>query len=127
MAVPVIHGYHAHVYFRDADERARALELRAQIAARFPVALGRVMDQPIGPHPLPMCQVAFAPETFAALVPYLMLARGGLAILVHPETGDDPADHSAHALWLGETQPLDLDFLRRFGRVAPAGPAQASG
>ena len=41
-----------------------------------------------------------------------MLARDGLSVLVHPETGDDVADHSAHALWLGAPLPLDLDSLR---------------
>lgn len=40
-----------------------------------------------------------------------MLNRRGLTILVHPETGDDLADHSKHALWLGAVLPLDLEKL----------------
>ena len=83
------------------------------IGAAFEVRLGQVWDQPIGPHPIPMYQIAFAAGQFAALVPFLMLARDGLSVLVHPETGDDVADHSAHALWLGTPLPLDLDILRR--------------
>ena len=47
-------------------------------------------------------QVAFEPSQFARFVPWLMLNRGELAVLVHPETGDDLADHTSHALWLGE-------------------------
>jgi len=110
------HGFHAHIYFRDAAERATALKLRDAIGQRFAVALGRIWDQPVGPHPTPMYQVAFAPEQFGALVPFLMLAREGLTILVHPETGDDIADHSSNALWLGAVLPLDLEFVRKFAR-----------
>ena len=47
-----------------------------------------------------------------AAVPWLALNRAGLAILVHPLTGDDVADHSAHALWLGGPLPLDVEALR---------------
>ncbi|MGD9537019.1 MAG: DOPA 4,5-dioxygenase family protein [Alphaproteobacteria bacterium] len=108
-----ISGYHAHIYFRDESERARALALRDKLEAGFEVRLGRVWDKPVGPHPIPMYQIAFAAGQFAAVVPFLMLARDGLSVLVHPETGDDLADHSAHALWLGAALPLDLDILRR--------------
>jgi DOPA 4,5-dioxygenase len=41
-----------------------------------------------------------------------MLNRGDLTVLVHPETGDQVADHTAHALWLGPPLPLDIAFLR---------------
>ena len=44
-----------------------------------------------------MYQVAFAPEEFGRLVPWLMLNRGGLDVLVHPQTGDGYADHTEHA------------------------------
>ena len=108
-----IHGYHAHIYFRDTDERGRALALR-EMLQRFLITFGRVWDQNVGPHPLPMYQIAFAPAAFTDVVPFLMLARDGLTILVHPETGGDLADHSAHALWLGAVLPLDLEFLRKF-------------
>jgi DOPA 4,5-dioxygenase len=122
-----IHGYHAHVYFRDRAERERALKLREEIAARFPVQLGRVWDRPVGPHPIAMYQVAFAPELFGTLVPFLMTAREELVILVHPETGDDVIDHSAFALWLGAVLPLDLEFLRKFARGEASVPPHPSG
>jgi aromatic ring-cleaving dioxygenase len=38
-----------------------------------------------------------------------MLNRDGPNFLLHPETGDDPADHPAHAAWLGETLALRLE------------------
>src|SRR5215207_8429945 len=42
-----------------------------------------------------------APQ-FARLLPWLMLNRDPLDVFVHPETGDDLADHRDHAMWLGE-------------------------
>ena len=60
-----------------------------------------------------MYQVTFLPQQFGAVVPWLMLNREGLAILVHPTTGDDVADHTEHALWLGEKLPLNIEVLRR--------------
>ena len=106
-------GYHAHVYY-DAASRARAAHLRERLAADFPEArLGRWHDVPVGPHPQAMYQVAFAAGRLGDILPFLMLHRDGLTILLHPETGDDVADHSHHAAWLGTPLPLDLDALRR--------------
>jgi DOPA 4,5-dioxygenase len=41
-----------------------------------------------------------------------MLHREELNILVHPETGDDVADHTLHSLWLGEKLELNVEVLR---------------
>ena len=119
-----ITGYHAHIYYEDPETRARAGVLREAIGAKFVVVLGRWRDQPVGPHPKPMYQVAFAPAVFAELVPWLALNHGGLSVLIHPETGDDPTDHTEHALWLGEKLPLDIAFLRR-PPLSQAGSDQA--
>lgn len=108
-----IREFHAHVYF-DAATREAAARVREALA-RFPVTLGRWHERPVGPHVKPMYLVGFAPEHFAEVVPWLMLNRGRLDILVHPDTGDDLADHRDHALWLGEKLPLDL---RAFARNA---------
>jgi DOPA 4,5-dioxygenase len=109
-----IRGYHAHIYYRNDAEKAEAAVLRSQLASRFEVELGRWRDHPVGPHPLPMYQVAFGTGTFADFVPWLMLNRRGLTVLVHPETGDDVPDHETHPLWLGERLDLNVDFLRQF-------------
>jgi len=106
-----IASFHAHVYFADDAARAQALVLREQISARFAVALGRVHERPIGPHPLPMYQVAFDVPTFRHLVPWLMLNRRGLTVLVHPNTRDERGDHLVHALWMGAVLPLDASGL----------------
>jgi DOPA 4,5-dioxygenase len=105
-----ITGYHAHVYY---DERSKpvAAQLREAIAERFAVELGRWHDRPIGPHPAASYQIAFAPELFARLVPWLALNRQELTVFVHPETGDALADHSAHVIWLGASRELSLAAL----------------
>src|SRR5205809_601579 len=75
--------YHAHVYYDPAANRDRAALVRKGIAARFPEArLGRWHDQPVGPHPQAMYQVAFAADLLPAILPWLMLNRQGLAVLV---------------------------------------------
>ncbi len=110
-----IEGYHAHIYYDPADpaSRARAERLREGRGARFSARLGSWHDEPVGPHPVAMYQVAFSVGEFPRLVPWLMLNRGGLDVLVHPETGDAYDDHSVNALWLGKPLPLRLDVLRR--------------
>ncbi|MBN3922599.1 DOPA 4,5-dioxygenase family protein [Nostoc sp. NMS4] len=107
-----IAGFHAHVYF-DPASRDIAARVREGLGARFDVQLGRWHDKPIGPHPKAMYQVAFLPNQFDKVVPWLMLNRHGLDILVHPETGDVVADHAVHSLWLGEKLDLNIEFLRQ--------------
>ncbi|MBW8270782.1 DOPA 4,5-dioxygenase family protein [Caldovatus aquaticus] len=112
-------GYHAHIYYDPATTRDRAAALRAEVAERFPAArLGRMHDVPVGPHPAAMFQIAFPVGLFAALVPWLMLNRRGLTVLVHPETDDPRADHLERALWMGAVLPLDASVLPE--RRAPA-------
>ena len=106
-----ITGFHAHVYY-DPSTRAIAAELRTALDTRFDVTLGRWRDEPVGPHPKSMYQVAFSVELFGRVVPWLMLNHRELDVLIHPSTAQDVADHSARALWLGERLSLNLDFLR---------------
>jgi aromatic ring-cleaving dioxygenase len=107
----VIRFYHAHVYYDEAS-RAVAARLREEIERRFEVVMGRWRDEPVGPHPQAMYQVKFNPPEFARIVPWLMINRAGLAVLVHPDTGDALIDHAVNALWLGEKLELNVDVLR---------------
>ena len=107
MANVNIPSYHAHVYYDDAS-RTTAAWLREAIAECFEVRLGRWRDEPVGPHPEPMYQVAFDAAIFPDIVPWLMLNRRGLTVFVHPETGDSLADHRDHAVWMGRILPLNL-------------------
>ena len=51
-------------------------------------------------------------KIYFRLLPFLMLNREGLSILVHPETGNDYRDHAEYPLWLGAPLPLLLETLR---------------
>ena len=113
------HGYHAHIYY-DAETRPIAERLREAIGNRFGVELGRWRDEPVGPHPVPMYQAAFPAAEFPRIVPWLMLNRGGLSVLVHPQTEDAYDDHTIHALWLGAPLPLRVEGLRRSRDRKPA-------
>ncbi len=105
-----ITGYHAHVYFDETSvEKARAICEQARDL--FGVEMGRVHERPVGPHPCWSCQLAFGPELFAAVMPWLALNRDGLVVFCHPETGDVIADHTRHAIWMGTGLELDLKPL----------------
>jgi len=107
----IISCYHAHIYYDDAS-RDTAARIREKIERNFKVEMGRWRDAAVGPHPQSMSQVKFNPEEFTRIVPWLMLNRAGLNILVHPETTDAYTDHAINALWLGEKLKLRLDVLR---------------
>ena len=109
--------YHAHIYYDPRTTRDRAGRLRERVAAAFPQAkLGRWHDELVGPHPQSMYQIAFPSGMLQNFVPWLMLNRDGLTVLLHPETGDNYADHSAHAAWFGAMLPLRLDVFKRAAR-----------
>jgi DOPA 4,5-dioxygenase len=103
-------SWHAHVYY-DGATRPLAERVRERIGERFVVQLGRWRDAPVGPHSAAMYQVAFTPELFATLVPWLALHREGLSVLVHPNTLAPRADHTRHAMWLGAPLPVIEDVL----------------
>ena len=119
---PEIHGYHAHVYY-DAASFPVAEKLRETLAAKFPVELGRFSGDPVGPHPVSQFQIIFKCDAFESVVPWLMLNREGLNILVHPLTDDMLDDHTVYALWLGTPITLKLDTMQRKGYSAALLPA----
>ena len=108
-----IKGYHAHVYF-DADTREPAQAVREAVEARFPsLRMGRWHEKPVGPHPCWSYQIALGPELFPEIVPWLALNRRGLSVFVHPESGDDLADHRDHDMWLGRSWELKLAMFKK--------------
>ena len=107
-----ITDYHAHIYYDPAKTRGKAERLRERVAAAFPGAkLGRWHDELVGPHLRSMYQIAFPRALLASFLPWLMINRDGLTVLLHPGTGNAYADHTDHAAWLGGTLPLRLDVL----------------
>ena len=79
----------------------------------FKVEIEEFRDTPRGPHPISDALVIFKPEEFERVVPYLMLNREGLDVLVHPLTTDAVEDHSSYAIWLGNPVELKLHTLPR--------------
>ncbi|MGH7041822.1 MAG: DOPA 4,5-dioxygenase family protein [Acetobacteraceae bacterium] len=106
--------FHAHVYY-DPASRARAARLRTWVEDRFPVRMGRWHDVPVGPHVQAMYQIAFPPELFTSLAPFLMLNRMDLTILLHPESGRPRDDHTKHAVWMGQVLAVKEDVLAEVG------------
>ena len=104
-------GYHAHVYY-NADTKPLAAKLRETIIGKFTVEPGAFSDEPRGPHPISQFNVTFEIPEFQNIVPWLMLNREGLDVLIHPLTESSYDDHSKNAMWLGTPVPMRLDILR---------------
>jgi aromatic ring-cleaving dioxygenase len=112
VAAAQLSGYHAHVYY-DTATRPAAERLAATIGSKFRVEFGGFYDGPVGPHPVANLQIIFTTAEFQNVVPWLMLNREGLDVLVHPLSDDSVEDHSKYALWLGTPVTLKLEALRR--------------
>lgn len=103
--------FHIHVYF-DLEYKPYAVGVYEAMSYTFPnINMGKIYDQPIGPHTKPMFQVSITPEMFGVVVPWLMFNRNNLDVLVHPVSGDELNDHTKRVLWLGSPVDLDLDKL----------------
>ena len=104
-----LHGYHAHIYYND-ETFPIATKLRDTLATDFPVQIGRNAGI-AGPHPVPQIQIIFKKDAFQSVVPWLMLNREGLDVLVHPLSNDEYDDHTINALWLGTPVALKIETL----------------
>lgn len=57
----------------------------------------------------------FTPAQFGAFVPWLVINRGPLSALIHPNTHDESEEernHTQRATWLGDRIPLDLRIFK---------------
>lgn len=107
-------AYHAHLYF-GPDTLALAREVAEAAGRELPVAVGRVHERPVGPHPQWSCQLAFDAAAFDIVIPWLEAHRGPMDAFVHGVTDNDLLDHTAHAMWLGNEWPLELRMFERRG------------
>jgi aromatic ring-cleaving dioxygenase len=76
----------------------------------------RLFPTPVGPHITAMFEVnIFTPAQFGAFIPWLVINRGPLSALVHPNTTEEDAerDHTQRATWLGERLPIDASIFER--------------
>ncbi|KXL45023.1 hypothetical protein M433DRAFT_154691 [Acidomyces richmondensis BFW] len=107
-------GFDVHIYYVGESETKFAAALHERIRREFPeLRTYRFWDRPVGPHPVSMFEVnLFTPEQFGAFVPWLVIHRGPLSVLVHPNTGDDIRDHTQRSIWMGQPYPLQIGLLR---------------
>lgn len=54
----------------------------------------------------------FTPAQFGAFIAWLVINRGPLSALIHPNTDDEVRDHTQRATWMGPPVPLQLKMLR---------------
>lgn len=106
-----IHNFHAHIYF-NPDELMLAQALADEAQRLFGVAVGHFHLKPVGPHPRGSCQLTVATSQFGAFAQWAALNRRGLTIFAHAETGDDLADHTAHVIWFGPSELLNIAIFR---------------
>jgi aromatic ring-cleaving dioxygenase len=104
-------NYHAHVYF-EQETLVLATHLCEKAGDLFTLKVGRVHQNPIGPHPKWSCQITFSSNDFEQFIPWLEENRQGLSVLVHALTGDNLQDHTDYAYWLGKEVDLRLDIFR---------------
>jgi len=110
MDEPSIRDFHAHLYYDPADvELAR--QLAAAVQERFPVAVGHFHVRPVGPHPRGSVHLTVPTHLFGEVAQFLAINRGPLTVFAHANTGDDLADHTAHVIWFGPSEPLDLSIF----------------
>jgi DOPA 4,5-dioxygenase len=62
-----------------------------------------------------MYQIQFVPELFPTLVPFVMMNRMGLTILLHPQSGRPRDDHTINATWMGAVLPVKTEVLPEVG------------
>ena len=100
---PRLHQEQRLVYVRNVALTSAVPELR----------IYKVWEQPLGPHPIGMFEVnVFTPAQFGAFVPWLVIHRGPLSVLVHPNTDDEVRDHTQRATWMGDRYPLNLHLFK---------------
>jgi DOPA 4,5-dioxygenase len=114
-----IENFHAHVYY-DAATRAQALKLCEAAGEKFGIKVGRMHDNPVGPHPRGSCQLTVPKDRFAEVIPWLVLNRGALTVFTHAQTGDPLKDHTAHVIWLGPSETLELSQFRKTAKEKSA-------
>jgi len=103
-------AYHAHVYF-DESTLAFATSLCQRAGETFGLKIGRIHQEPVGPHPKWSCQISFSSKDFDEFVAWLESNREGLSILIHALSGNEWEDHTSYAYWLGQSMELDLSIF----------------
>ncbi len=115
--IAAIKDYHAHIYY-DPASKERAAPLRHWVEERFPgqMRMGSWHDRTGWTACRRRCtRLRSRPICCRRLVPFLMLNRMGLTILLHPQSGRPRDDHTLNAAWMGEVLPVKTEVLREVG------------
>ncbi|MCJ1393859.1 hypothetical protein MMC18_006735 [Xylographa bjoerkii] len=123
-------GFDVHIYHfqRNPEQSTHARALWERIRREFPeLRIYRFFDKPIGPHPVAMFEVnLFTPAQFGAFISWLVIHRGPLSVLIHPNTEEEERDHTQRATWMGERLPLDLSVFKRVREAKAAMEAKVN-
>ncbi|KAJ4414501.1 hypothetical protein N0V82_007898 [Gnomoniopsis sp. IMI 355080] len=117
-------GFDIHIYYTQS-QMDYARQLYDRIRREFPeLRIYRFWDKPVGPHPFAMFEVnLFTPAQFGAFIPWLVIWRGELSALVHPNTAVEEGgllseaelrNHTQRATWMGEKVPLDVSMFLKW-------------
>ncbi|GAM86583.1 hypothetical protein ANO11243_045970 [Dothideomycetidae sp. 11243] len=113
-------GFDIHVYYQQRDEYERnfAKELCERVRREFPeLRVHRLYETPVGPHTTAMFEVnVFTPQQFGAFIPWLVIHRGPLSTLIHPNTDDEYRDHTQRSIFMGPAVPLYLRMFKHIGQ-----------
>ncbi|MEK6541424.1 MAG: DOPA 4,5-dioxygenase family protein [Pseudomonadota bacterium] len=113
-------SFHAHVYYSDAERPAAAalrdelMRLSIEASDLHIPYVGRMVDGPVGPHPIPQFELHFNEVSRAGVI--AIISAASLRALIHPLTDDDMADHTSLAQWIGDPVVLDLSVLDPLGQ-----------
>jgi aromatic ring-cleaving dioxygenase len=129
------YSWHIHTYFfhENVNVTKRALAVRQQFMTYFNIEtckgncfMGGHFDNctdmcvwdPVmgvdGPHPYGQWGVYLPNELLLDTLSWMSANHGEFEVLFHPNTGEMVGDHDneRRAMWIKQTVPLDLDFLR---------------
>ncbi|KAH9852179.1 DOPA-like domain-containing protein [Lenzites betulinus] len=113
-------GFDFHIYYHPNSpvEVKYAAELHERIRREFPeFRVYKLWDKAVGPHPVPMFEVnVFTPHQTGTFFSWLVVNRGPLSVLVHPNTDDAHKDHTELPTWMGQPYPLYSGMLKHEGR-----------
>ncbi|KAJ7281498.1 DOPA-like domain-containing protein [Mycena rebaudengoi] len=112
---PARNGFDFHIYYMHTvpAQLTFARRLHERIRREFPeLRIYKFWERPIGPHPTAMFEVnTFSPHQTGALFSWLVVHRGPCSVLIHPNTDDELADHTALASWIGTPWPLRTEIF----------------
>lgn len=104
--------YHGHFYF-ETNTLSSAEIIRQKMLLDLPqiIRVFHLLAKVVGPHPLPMFEFHFRGSDYETVKNWLVKNHGNHSVLIHPLSGDEIADHTTYAEFIGPVLPLNVQFL----------------